>query len=171
VAAAVVIGIITDTGADDVTADPDPEAVNLASQPPVSTPTLSSTTPEPSPAHGRRVYWENLQPGMCGRIDPDLEHFIVVDCHAEHEEEVMSRSTLAGSKEYPGDDAVFDAARAKCEPALASYVGLQWGDSLLDVDYLTAFEDTWKAGKVTLICLVLDPANYQLTHSLRGAHQ
>jgi hypothetical protein len=106
---------------------------------------------------------------MCGSLDSDLEHFIVVDCRAEHGEEVMSRDTLAGSKEYPGDDAVFDAARAKCEPAFAAYVGVQWGDSQLDVDYLTAFEDTWKAGKVTLICLVMDPYN-TLTGSVRGAH-
>jgi hypothetical protein len=177
VAAAAVIGLTTDTGAGDVTADPDPPAVTLPSQSPVSTPTLSSTTPEPSPADstspaaGRQVYWENLQPGMCGSVDySDLEHFFVVACSAEHEEEVMSRGSLAGSKEYPGDDAVFDAARAKCEPAFASYVGLRWDASLLDVDFLTAFEGTWKAGKVTLICLVLDPGN-TLTGSLRGAHR
>jgi hypothetical protein len=170
VAGAAVIGIITDTGADNVTADPDPPAVNLPSQSPASTATLPSTTPEPSPAPGRRVYWEDLQPGMCGSIDSDIEHFIVVACTAEHEEEVISRGTMPGSKEYPGDEAVFDAARSKCEPAFAAYVGVQWGDSHLDVDYLTAFDDTWKAGKVTLICLALDPNDYQLTRSLRGAH-
>jgi hypothetical protein len=48
-----------------------------------------------------RVYWEDLQPGMCVREDPNGMDFLVVDCRAEHEEEVMSRGTLVGSKERP----------------------------------------------------------------------
>jgi hypothetical protein len=40
-----------------------------------------------------RVYWEDLQPGMCVREDPNGMDYLVVDCNAEHEEEVMSRST------------------------------------------------------------------------------
>ena len=74
-------------------------------------------------ADAQRVYWEDLQPGMCVREDPNEMDYIVVDCNAEHEEEVMSRSTLAGSDEWPGDAAVEDAALAKCEPAFATYVG------------------------------------------------
>jgi hypothetical protein len=173
VGAAAVIGIITDTGADDVTADPEPPAVNLPSQSPVSTPSLSSTTPEPSPVPGRQIYWENLQPGMCGSLDiSDHQQFTLAACSAEHEVEVMSRSTLAGSKEYPGFDIVDAAALAKCERAFAAYVGLQWEDSLLDLDYLVPHEWDWKAGKVMLICLVWDWDNpYDLTRSLRGAHR
>jgi hypothetical protein len=53
-----------------------------------------------------RVYWEDLQPGMCVREDPNGMDYIVVDCSAEHEEEVMSRGTLEGSKEWPGDAAL-----------------------------------------------------------------
>ena len=68
--------------------------------------------------------------------------------------------------------AVDHAARAQCTRAFAAYVGMQWDYSLLDLVYLTDYEDTWKAGKVTpLICLVLDPAHPgDLTRSLRGAH-
>jgi hypothetical protein len=52
--------------------------------------------------------------------------YLVVDCSAEHEEEVMSRGTLAGSDEWPGDTAVEDAALEKCKPAFATYVGRSW---------------------------------------------
>jgi len=42
----------------------------------------------------------------------------VVDCSVEHEHEheheVMSRGTLAGSKEWPGETAVWDATADKC---------------------------------------------------------
>jgi hypothetical protein len=122
-------------------------------------------------ADAQRVYWEDLQPGMCGREDPNDMDYIVVDCSAEHEEEVMSRDTLARSKEYPGDAAVEDAAQQKCETAFASYVGLELDESRLDLDYFTPDKDSWTAGKVTLICLVLDPDHDQITRALRGANE
>jgi hypothetical protein len=122
-------------------------------------------------ADTQRVYWEDLQPGMCVREDSNEMDYIVVDCSAEHEEEVMSRDTLARSKEYPGDAAVEDAAQQKCESAFASYVGLELVESRLDLDYFTPAKDSWTAGKVTLICLVLDPDHDQITRALRGANE
>jgi Septum formation len=122
-------------------------------------------------ADAQRVYWEDLQPGMCVREDPNEMDYTVVDCSAEHEEEVMSRDTLARSKEYPGDAAVEDAAQQKCESAFASYVGLELVESRLDLDYFTPDKDSWTAGKVTLICLVLDPDHDQITRALRGANE
>jgi len=50
-------------------------------------------------ADAQRVYWEDLQPRMCVREVPIGMDYVVVDCSAEHGEEVMSRGTLAGSKE------------------------------------------------------------------------
>jgi Septum formation len=90
-----------------------------------------------------RVYWEDLQPGMCVREDPNEMDYIVVDCRAEHEEEVMSRGTLTGSKEWPGDAALEDAADEKCESAFAAYVGLGIDESRLAYNYLTPDKDGW----------------------------
>ena len=118
-----------------------------------------------------RVYWEDLRPGMCVREDPNGMDYIVVDCSAEHEEEVISRGTLEGSKEWPGDAALEDTAGEKCKSAFASYVGLELGDSRLDFDFVTPAEDSWTDGKVTLICLVLDPDHDQITRALRGSHE
>jgi hypothetical protein len=50
----------------------------------------------------QRIYWEDLQPGTCVSEDPNEMDYLVVDCNAEHEEEVMSRGTVAGGKEWPG---------------------------------------------------------------------
>jgi hypothetical protein len=122
-------------------------------------------------ADAQRVYWEDLQPGMCVREDPNEMDYIVVDCRAEHEEEVMSRGTLTGSKEWPGDAALEDAADEKCESAFAAYVGLGIDESRLDYNYLTPDRDGWTDGKPTLICLVLDPSHNQITRALRGAHE
>jgi hypothetical protein len=118
-----------------------------------------------------RVYWEDLQPGMCVREDPNGMDYLVVDCNAEHEEEVMSRSTLAGSDEWPGDTAVEDAAQEKCKPAFATYVGLELDESRLDWGLVTPDKDAWTDGKATLICLVMDPDHDQITRALRDAHE
>jgi hypothetical protein len=128
-----------------------------------------------------RIYWEDLQPGMCVREDPNGTDYLVVDCNAEHQEEVMSRSTLARSGEWPGDAAVEDMAGEKCKPAFATYVGLELDDSRFDFDFVTPDESTWNdvipvlrwpmIGRATLICFVWDPDHDQITRALRGAHE
>jgi hypothetical protein len=122
-------------------------------------------------ADAQRVYWEDLQPGMCLREVPIGMDYIVVDCSAEHEDEVMSRGTLAGSKEWPGDAALWDAGADKCLSAFASYVGLDPDESRLDFDFLTPDKDSWNDGKGTLICFVLDPSHDQITRALRDARE
>jgi hypothetical protein len=97
--------------------------------------------------------------------------YIVVDCSAEHEDEVMSRGTLAGSKEWPGDAGLWDAGADKCLSAFASYVGLDPDESRLDFDFLTPDKDSWNDGKGTLICFVLDPSHDQITRALRDARE
>ena len=67
--------------------------------------------------------------------------------------------------------ALEDTAGEKCKSAFASYVGLELGDSRLDFDFVTPAEDSWTDGKVTLICLVLDPDHDQITRALRGSHE
>jgi Septum formation len=128
-----------------------------------------------------RVYWEDLQPGMCVREDPNGTDYLVVDCNAEHQEEVMSRSTLARSGEWPGDAAVEDMGDEKCKPAFATYVALDLDESRLDFDFVTPDESSWNnvipilrspmIGRATLICFVLDPDHDQITRALRGAHE
>jgi Septum formation len=118
-----------------------------------------------------RVYWEDLQPGMCVREDPNGMDYLVVNCSAEHEEEVMLRGTLAGSDEWPGDAAIDDAAWEKCTSAFASYVGLRIDESRLDFNFVTPDKDGWTDSKPTLICLVVDPSQDQITRALRGANE
>jgi hypothetical protein len=128
-----------------------------------------------------QVYWEDLQPGMCVRDDPNGTDYLVVDCNAEHQEEVISRSTLAGSDEWPGDAAVEDMAGEKCKPAFATYVGLELDESRFDFDFVTPDESSWNniipvlrwsmIGRATLICFVWDPDHDQITRALRGAHE
>ena len=118
-----------------------------------------------------QIYWEDLQPGMCGSEEPNDLDYLVVDCDAEHEEEVIFRGTITGIAEWPGDAVVEAEALEKCTPAFASYVGKKFDDSRLDFSYVTPDEEAWNDGKVTLICLVLDPDHDLITRSLRDAHE
>ncbi|HET7277548.1 MAG TPA: septum formation family protein [Dermatophilaceae bacterium] len=121
----------------------------------------------------RRVYWENLKPTMCVRFPPatDATYVTVVDCRAEHQEEVTSRTSLAGGTRWPGDDAVDAASEVKCRAAFERYVGIAYDRSRLELDSVTTDATGWADGDHTLVCLVLDPANEHLTRMLRTAKE
>jgi hypothetical protein len=121
----------------------------------------------------KRVYWEDLRQTMCVRIPeaPDAIYVSVLDCRAEHEEEVTARTVLAGTTKWPGDDAVDTAAEDKCRTAFEAYVGIGYDDSRFELDFLTTDKSGWEEGDRRLICLVLDPSQQKLTRSLRGAGQ
>jgi hypothetical protein len=80
-----------------------------------STATLGSRASGPL-SKPKRVYWEDLKPTMCVRFPQaiDATYVTVVDCRVEHREEVSSRTTLTGGRQWPGDDAVDAASEVKC---------------------------------------------------------
>jgi hypothetical protein len=141
--------------------------------------TSASGAPVPAPqptgplSKAKRVYWEDLRQTMCVRIpeDPDAIYVSVLDCRAEHEEEVTARTVLAGTTTWPGDDAVDSAAEGKCRTAFEAYVGIGYDDSRYELDFLITDKSGWEEGDRRLICLVLDPTEQKLTRSLRGAGQ
>ena len=110
---------------------------------------------------------------MCVRTDPgDLALDVtVVDCRAGHEEEVMARTELAGPEEWPGDQAIDDAMDAACDAVFASYTGIGYDDSRLEMDQWTVDEAGRPDGGRTLICLVLDPAEPLLDHALQSSRR
>lgn len=137
-----------------------------------STATAGSGPTRP-PDKPKRVYWEDLKPTMCVRFPQatDATYVTVVDCRVGHQQEVMSRTTLAGGTKWPGDDAVDAASEVKCRAAFESYVGIAYDDSRLELDSVTTDAAGWADGDHTLVCLVLDPANEHLTRTLRKAQE
>jgi hypothetical protein len=150
-------------------------AVPTVTTPPTSvTPSTAKAAPTPSPAllKPKRVYWENLITTMCVRdATTATDYLTVVDCRSPHAFEVMARTVLAGPKKWPGDAAMDEPATTKCKPIFASYVGIQFDDSQLDLNYLTADMTGWNQGDHILICVVLDSNNDHLTHSLHRARR
>ena len=83
-----------------------------ASATPSSTPAAASGTPEASQptrplSKPRKIYWEDLKAGMCIKTAPESALDIpVVDCRAVHEDEVITRTVMAGPSKWPGDEVI-----------------------------------------------------------------
>jgi hypothetical protein len=146
-----------------------PDARRTASAAPATPP----ATPNPAFLRPKRVFWENLKPTMCVRVPPNTAttDLTVVDCRSPHQVEVMARTALAGPKKWPGDTAMDDALTTKCKPLFASYIGVAYDDSQLDLNYITADTTGWNQGDHTVICVAFDPNTTDLTHALHDAHK
>ena len=122
-------------------------------------------------AKPKRVYWQDLKPMTCVR-EPDDEtaSFVTaVDCRAEHDVEVMSRTSLKKTKKWPGDEAVNTAAFEKCSAAFAGYVGVPFDESRLEASFYSTDKEGWDQGDTTLICLIYDPVATNAPRRLKGA--
>ena len=122
-------------------------------------------------AKPKRVYWQDLKPMTCVR-EPDDEtaSFVTaVDCRAEHDVEVMSRTSLKKTKRWPGDEAVNTAAFEKCSAAFAGYVGVPFDESRLEASFYSTDKEGWEQGDTTLICLIYDPVATNAPRRLKGA--
>lgn len=149
---------------------PTPTAVTPTSATPTPTrPAPRATTPL---ARSRSIYWASSKPGMCLVLRDDDEYNVTrTDCRAKHDAEVMLRSRLAGSRTWPGEDALDRKALKVCEAAFPRYVGLALNESLLDVDYITADRAGWEDGDRTVICLVFDPNEEWTTRALKASRE
>lgn len=148
---------------------------------PTAAPVGSATPADPGPTGAasptpdvdervERVYWEELEAGMCVRVPADAAVDIpVVDCRAEHDEEVLARTVLTGPDEWPGDGAMEAAADTKCRAAFADHIGIGYDDSRLELDFWTNDEEGWAQGRRTLVCLAYDPSSPTLTETLAGS--
>lgn len=121
----------------------------------------------------RRVYWEDLEPGMCvdtlsHKSDYDLW---VVPCTAKHNREVTANTTLPGTNKWPDDRAVDKAATATCKAAFTKYVGVSYNNSHLQLDNSTTVKEDWEDGYRTVICFVFEPDHTSIKHSLRSSRQ
>ncbi len=144
------------------------------STPAVVVPSRQTPTSAPSPEEVDQrvetVYWEELEAGTCLRVPADDAVDIpVVDCRAEHDEEVLARSELSGPDAWPGDAAVEASADRRCREAFADHIGIGYDDSVLELGFWTNDAEGWAQGGRTLVCLVHDPSTPTSTEALAGA--
>jgi hypothetical protein len=96
-----------------------------------------------------------------------------VDCAGEHDGEVVGTTDVDGAAgiAFPGQDAIEAAATADCLPLFASYVGVSFDTSRLDMYYIGPTPETWARDDRTIACIAIGPGATSLTGSVRGTAQ
>ncbi|NYD72308.1 septum formation family protein [Herbiconiux flava] len=111
-----------------------------------------------------------VKPGDCvdDTDDENVTELPVVDCAGPHDFEAFTSFEI-DEGEFPGEDAVHSQAQDACIVAMGEFVGLDYSESKLDVQYLTPTEDSWnELDDRTVVCLVYDPAG-KLTGTVENA--
>jgi len=96
----------------------------------------------------------------------------IVPCSTPHDSEAY-KSIIVADGAYPGDDAVKQQSEDGCKAAFASFIGVAYDDSTLDVSYYFPTEDSWAGGDREIMCTVgdtdADGKPKQSTGTLKGA--
>jgi len=90
-----------------------------------------------------------------------------VSCTKTHDSEVFDNQVVT-SDSYPTSDEWDAFAQQYCLPAFASYVGIDYNDSVLNIGYYIPDSNSWSHGDKTLTCYATDP-NGGLTSSIKGS--
>ena len=93
----------------------------------------------------------------------------IIDCAEPHASEVF-HSFMITDASLPDDAGIQTIVQDQCLPAFQSFVGLDYYDSVLEVNYLSPTPDSWEAGDRELLCLVYDPSG-DVTGTLAGANR
>jgi hypothetical protein len=91
-----------------------------------------------------------------------------VPCSEPHDSEAFA-STAMPDGEYPGDDAVIEAADTYCYDEFATFVGMSYDESVLEMSSLFPTQQSWDLDDDReILCLVVS-ADGQVTGTLAGA--
>lgn len=91
-----------------------------------------------------------------------------VGCDQAHDNEVVGTVRYTGEAAYPGQQALFDYAAPSCYSAFASYVGVDFQTSALEMILVTPTDLTWVRGDREIACVALAPNAGKLTGSIKG---
>ena len=92
-----------------------------------------------------------------------------VDCAIGHRAEVVATVDYPGSTSYPGETALTSFTTEKCIPAFATYVGIPFERSDLEMFPIVPSEATWGKGDHAVTCIVDARDGSSLVGSVRGA--
>jgi len=92
-----------------------------------------------------------------------------VACTKPHDSEVFLNQKMSAVT-YPTHDDWTGLVQQYCLPAFASYIGVDYNDSSLDISYFYPSSTSWSQGDKTLTCYATDPSG-GLTSSLKGSQR
>jgi hypothetical protein len=115
---------------------------------------------------------QNLAPGDCFDT-ADADTITEIDagpCNEPHEYEAFHVTTVAGET-FPSDAQFEEAFTSQCLPAFESYVGVSYQDSQIFATMITPSEESWGDGDRSVVCILYEDGNPELTASLRNANR
>jgi hypothetical protein len=89
-----------------------------------------------------------------------------VPCDQPHESEAYAATDMPDG-DYPGDQAVTDAADTFCYDEFATFVGMSYDESVLNLSSFFPTPESWEQGDRELMCFISDEA--PVTGTLAGA--
>jgi hypothetical protein len=100
----------------------------------------------------------------------DVQHHPCSEPHV-YETFAVFRHPAPDGDPYPGVDVLFDYAETNCLPPFATYVGIDYQDSVLAVSYIVPKDVGWNGGQRTISCFAGNPDDSPITGSLKGAQR
>lgn len=116
------------------------------------------------------IYASDLEVGDCLPEGLDGEEFFevtIVPCDGPHIDEIYYEFDLPDG-EFPGEEALADAAIRECEPEFEDFADIAYEESELDYWWLTPTETSWAGGDRTMQCLIYS-YDGTVTGTLEGA--
>ena len=132
-------------------------------------------TAAPSPVYD---YLEDVPIGQC--LDPirDKDDDVILaaslkSCDETHLAEVVGRRQLPYTSEapFPGDSPLARASETECRAAFSDYVGIDYDESSLDVEYQYPGPLSWPGGDRIVTCMVVGSGVTALTRSVKGSRE
>jgi hypothetical protein len=91
-------------------------------------------------------------------------------CTEPHEFEIFHEASLRDGG-FPTDAEIDALLEAECLPEFWRFIGVPYAQSRYYIESLAPSPETWAEGDRVVQCMVYDPANPDLTSSLRGANR
>lgn len=91
----------------------------------------------------------------------------IVECSEPHDSEAYDAGDLDDG-DFPGDDAIGQAAELLCGPSFESFIGLDYDASAYDYSYYFPTEESWEAGDREVLCVAFADDASKITGTLKG---
>lgn len=128
-----------------------------------------------SAASGEMTSALDLEVGDCFNTEDisTVDEVSVVDCEQSHVYEVfgVTEFDAGDDAEFPGEDALDEAADSACRPAFEDYVGIPYDDSEWFGTFVNPSEATWAAGDREILCVLHTEDETDVTGSAEGSEQ
>jgi hypothetical protein len=113
----------------------------------------------------------SLEVGQCFQDQSaatEVSDVEVVDCDDAHDNEVYGLFDLPDG-DYPGAEAVQEAAVLGCYDRFEGFVGRDYESSRLDFGWLYPTSDSWDNGDREVICMLSELSGEQLIGSMKDS--